>query len=1354
VTSTLSLSSIESGDFNGDGAPDLVGISGINLVLLIGTGDGRFAPPHQVMLPQYGGGVLAVADVDSDGRSDVAVAQAGFSSPSQAVSVFLGMSDGTLGAPLIVPTEPGPEAVALGQVTGSADLDLIVRTANSRVWVFPGNGDGAFGAGASVGWTVFARYIGVNDINRDGLGDLVFGGWVAFGNGDGTFAAPSAISPGLPSSLPSAVGDWNGDGAPDLAVSTVRADEETRETSGSVTVALGRGDGTFDTPHDYAPFSGASIAAVKAGDFTADGAIDLIMLNTYPTYTVSLLVGRGDGTFGSKRDFEPPLPPISAGVLALADWDQDGRLDLTLSGTRTVTFLNRSLPPTPNNAPVISAPAEVVGSIYDPIDIRVSAVDPDLDPILALTADLSGLPPRHGATFSVSRDNDTGVLHWTPRATHVGTHLITFTATNALTATATTRVHVAQASGPPGGQLFQSFYEQFETGERQIRDSAIADFDRDGLPDLAALDDLNLSVFPGRGDATFSTPRSIPVEGTPSQLLLEDVNSDGFLDVVTAAGGALIQGSMYFGSRHGTFAPAIPFTGGSSGSFSIGGARFFALADLDRDLRDDVIVLDGDQAVGVLLANCDGTFQELRSLPAGTRPESIWAWDVNEDGIRDLVVLEAYEGVAIMMAPGDGTLRAPVFYAASGAFSVAAGDVNGDGHVDLAVARQDEGLSLFLGAGDGSFLPGASWGQPESNRVTLADMNGDGRDDVIAPAGLLDVFLSAPDGSPGAPRRTVSPGINTPIHPASLNRDGFLDLVAVESRRATIFTGNGDGTFGSGTSAPVGPRVRALSLAKFNSDDILDLAVAQATYPPPSTASVLLGLGDGSFGAKASYETGRTPYGMTVGDLNGDDRADLVVTNLEDYENAASILLGNGDGTFQQQRRVEVGPGPYSAAIEDFDLDGNMDLAVASFPFYSSGVRVALGNGDGTFRPPTLIQSIGNALSVAAGDLNGDGIADIAATEGANAPCSRGCGHAIFLLFGNGDGTFRAVAPLVTPTESEEVVIEDVNRDGLADLVLKTNRDVAVFLGAGGGTFLDYQTYATGAGLGGIALADVDGDGVKDVATANFYDASVSVLLGSGGGSFGRRKDFGAGVVPTSVALGDVNGDRRPDLVVGSDIMDVSVLLNLGPAPPPALQATITFSPKAVELRRRGGDLTAYIELPQGVHPGSIIVTTVRLDGKVPPRKKSARITDHDRDGIPDLRVLFDLDALGYLKAGARELTVSGLLTTGEGFEGRATLRIIRHGRRHGNFRVDVLAEPGARSVTIVSTEAPGVARTIEIFDVRGRLVRRWSAPADPELRAAWDGRSADGSRCGSGIYFVRVTAGDERGEGKIVFVR
>jgi hypothetical protein len=312
-----------------------------------------------------------------------------------------------------------------------------------------------------------------------------------------------------------------------------------------------------------------------------------------------------------------------------------------------------------------------------------------------------------------------------------------------------------------------------------------------------------------------------------------------------------------------------------------------------------------------------------------------------------------------------------------------------------------------------------------------------------------------------------------------------------------------------------------------------------------------------SFIAPVSYTIGTTsdgfvpnaaPMNVVTADFNGDGRLDLAVAHTSD--NSVYIMLGNGNGTFQPPVKYAVGESIEGGIrVGDFNNDKKLDLFLPSLAPGDPAI-VMLGNGDGTFKPPTISSSFSVAGTYprgwALGDFNKDGNLDVVATLPSNTANAGG----YIILLGNGDGTFRTgTIQMGVLGYSRWVAVGDFNHDGKLDLAFADgqqingsagNAELSIALGNGDGTFKAPVHYAS-PGLPSsdnlnpedVAVGDVNGDGKLDVIVSN-YDDNINVFIGNGDGTFKPAVGYSPGEYPRDVVIADVNGDGKADLVVSN----------------------------------------------------------------------------------------------------------------------------------------------------------------------------------------------------------------------------
>ena len=395
----------------------------------------------------------------------------------------------------------------------------------------------------------------------------------------------------------------------------------------------------------------------------------------------------------------------------------------------------------------------------------------------------------------------------------------------------------------------------------------------------------------------------------------------------------------------------------------------------------------------------------------------------------------------------------------------------------------------------------------------------------------------------------------------------------------------------------------SVAVADLNGDGIPDFVVANACTSgwyyyctnPTAFVSVFIGNGDGTFQPAVTYNAGgysvvmNTPViSVIIADVNGDGHPDLITATQCQTQGcsngAVSVLLGNGDGTFQPAVTYNAGGSYFSGqgwgnfggqwvAAGDLRGTGRPDLILPiACPTPScdgnpiSTVSVLMNNGDGTFQSP-VSYSTGAWLadSVGVADVNGDGKLDVVVVDAIG---TSGDGNgAISVLLGNGDGSLQAPVTYDTGNlYSNAIAIGDLRRDGKLDVIVGTRfwtwcwdqcgpdeAPISIFLGNGDGTFQPAATMSTGGLFAiSIAIADVDGDGTPDLIVAQLCAWSnsglqcvvdqvpagpgqVAILLGKGDGTFTPTAiDRTGGMNAQAVAVADLNRDGRPDLVLAN----------------------------------------------------------------------------------------------------------------------------------------------------------------------------------------------------------------------------
>jgi len=597
----------------------------------------------------------------------------------------------------------------------------------------------------------------------------------------------------------------------------------------------------------------------------------------------------------------------------------------------------------------------------------------------------------------------------------------------------------------------------YPTGDIRQNANTIADVNHDGIADVVFVGCGStcgaVGVMLGNGDGTFQPPHIYSSGGfEPDAVTTADVNGDGKVDLVVANLSASQSGGTYvgngalailLGNGDGTFQAAQTYDTGALYATSV------AVADINNDGNPDLVVTnqcttanDCSGLVGILLGTGGGVFSGVQNLSSGGNSAvSVNVADVDQDGKLDLVVTNASftsggnGSVSVLRGKGNGTFQSPQTYSSGAliAFAAYVADVNNDGSPDVVVINQ-------CASGPSSCSDGSD--------------------------GSVGVLLNNNDGTFQNVRLYDSGGLSPfAVTVADINGDFFPDLVVANRYQATnnidgtvsVLLGNSTGGFEAPrTYSTMGSNPRSVIVADVNSDGKPDVVVgneAISEFTGTGAIAVMLGNGDGTLRAAPTYVSGGLDNNsaVAVADLNGDGKADLVLTNDAcvglTCNAAISVKLGNGDGTFQAARVYDAGGNfPRGLVVADVNKDGFPDLVVAiecaDYQTCSSGgsngaVAILLGHGDGTFSAANSYDSGGvNAASVAVADVNGDGSPDVlVANQCASATdCSAG---SITVLLGTTGGTLQSGQTFSSGAYSPgSVLAADVNGDGIPDLIV------------------------------------------------------------------------------------------------------------------------------------------------------------------------------------------------------------------------------------------------------------------------------------------------------------------------------
>jgi uncharacterized protein (TIGR03437 family) len=619
----LNPSRIMLGDFNEDGATDAAVVnygdyskSTSSVSILLGVGDGSFR--DAVELPAGAGATTgAVADLNGDGHADIAILNPPVSPATARVLLLFGKGDGSFQPAVNVNLSGYSYSIAIGDLNGDGKPDILLG--GTGISYLPGNGDGTFRSPVTVTTESSPRYLAVGDFNEDGRMDIAAtdNGYirVILAQPDGTWRGSWATSAGY-SPWEIIVTDFDRDGHADVVVGTLEEQVQAHSAnSGSVSVLFGRGDGTFEGAPAY-PLP-ATPSSLASADFDGDSIPDLL-LGYAPTGGATVLLGKGDTTFSTPRQLltasgSSNLPAING--VAVADMNQDGKPDVVLANNSA-----RSIHVLPGRGDGTFSAAITAATALPPN--AVTTGDFNGDGRLDIAAATSESRSSATSTISVFLGNSTGGYS---------------SPVNLVAGIVLTQLIAADVNGDGKLDLLAADYGTYTNNG----------------PEKGGL-----LLLTGKGDGTFNPPVNLVPNLQASRAVYTDVNGDGVPDLLVT------------GERPG-FAFVVAYLQGQSGGAfdspvylrSDFGPGDLTVGDFNADGTPDMMVAHccGDTYLGLYIGNGDGTFQPEKLDSLFTSPRLLVSQDFDNDGRLDAAVTLGDNGGVFLtllrnMSPQIGTL--------------------------------------------------------------------------------------------------------------------------------------------------------------------------------------------------------------------------------------------------------------------------------------------------------------------------------------------------------------------------------------------------------------------------------------------------------------------------------------------------------------------------------------------------------------------------------------------------------------------------------------------------------------------------------------------------------------------------